>query len=528
LTIDDNTGVLQGTPTNTDVGKYSVNVTVSDGRGGIDFTEFILTVLNTNDKPSILTSDITTAFEDSYYQNIYSATDVDAGNTIIWAYSSNASWLNWGPENHTLYGMPRNEHVGTYFVKINISDGYWGYDEHYFTLTVINTNDAPLITSNDITVAEEDKKYSVLYSAFDIDVGDSLEWTMITDAKWLSFGSINQTLYGIPRNDDVGSCSVKIMVEDRAEFFDSHEFKLIVENVNDPPGPAVITKPADNTIITEGARLNFTATCNDPDLPYGDELTYKWESNISDEFGSGSELRNIVLPTGHHLITLEVSDKAGQKAVDTIVVIVKAKVEEEKPVDGPDDDGDGLPDVWEQAHGLDPLDPSDALKDLDGDDLSNLMEYQHNTDPNNNDTDNDGLNDGLEINIMGTNASNPDTDSASYNDKVDKYPLDPTKWKGEEKPEPEPETKTPDEKKTNWGLIGGVLVVIVIVVILLFFLFIKPRFGAKAVKEEPQKEEPQKPKADKLKSYGNQQDQYQSLYGETSPQQEQQRFPPYQ
>ena len=46
----------------------------------------------------------------------------------------------------------------------------------------------------------------------------------------------------------------------------------------------------------------------------------------------------------------------------------------------PDDDGDGLPDDIETAAGLDPLDPSDAAGDLDGDGFSNLREYQDDTD----------------------------------------------------------------------------------------------------------------------------------------------------
>ncbi len=47
-----------------------------------------------------------------------------------------------------------------------------------------------------------------------------------------------------------------------------------------------------------------------------------------------------------------------------------------------DHDGDGMPTWWEEKHGLDPHDPSDADEDRDGDGFTNLEHYLYGTDPN--------------------------------------------------------------------------------------------------------------------------------------------------
>jgi hypothetical protein len=82
-----------------------------------------------------------------------------------------------------------------------------------------------------------------------------------------------------------------------------------------------------------------------------------------------------------------------------------------------DRDGDGMPDWFEDLYDfLDADDPSDAALDFDEDGLTNLEEFQNETDPSNPDTDGDGLSDGEEVKEYFTDPLNADTDGDGLSD----------------------------------------------------------------------------------------------------------------
>ena len=72
-----------------------------------------------------------------------------------------------------------------------------------------------------------------------------------------------------------------------------------------------------------------------------------------------------------------------------------------------DSDGDGMPDGWEVAYELNPLDASDGQTDRDRDGLLNAHEFGLSTDPTLKDSDSDGMGDLMEIQL-GFDPSVPD------------------------------------------------------------------------------------------------------------------------
>jgi hypothetical protein len=52
-----------------------------------------------------------------------------------------------------------------------------------------------------------------------------------------------------------------------------------------------------------------------------------------------------------------------------------------------DNDNDGMPDSFELTYDFDPLDPSDANGDADGDGISNVNEYNQRSNPRRSETD---------------------------------------------------------------------------------------------------------------------------------------------
>ncbi len=376
FSIDSVSGNLSGTPNNSDVGTWTVNVSVSDGNNGIDFSNFTLTVVNTNDAPIITISNVNTANEDELYNIDYEASDDDQ-DILSWDVDTNASWLGIHSSTGVLSGTPDEFDVGTYRVNVSVSDGNGGSDFTDFTIIVLSQNNAPVIVTDDIDSAYENVLYSVDYEATDNDLDDILSWDLETNASWLSIESSSGILSGTPGSNGIGSYWVEVSVSDGNGGSDLTDFTLEVFSDSDGDG---IPDSEDTDDDNDGYLDDIDAFSEDPD---------EWRD--TDEDGTG--------------------DNADDDDDD----------------DGFDDDEDDFP-----------LDPAASI---DTDDDGKPDDWNVGYDENDSTT-------GLEV--------DEDDDDDGVLDIDDKYPLDPAK-----------SGDAGEEETTDWILYIVLIVIVVLVIVIL-------------------------------------------------------------
>jgi hypothetical protein len=318
LYIDPVSGVLSGRPNNAHVGQWTITIEVNDNNGGTDQRTFTILVLNA--PPEILTTDVLSVNEDSKYEVDYSSSD-DGQGAVIWSLATAAAgWLNIDSATGVLSGTPRNAHVGSYWVNVSVEDDHNGRSSHNFTLTVNNTNDAPIITTQDVLTATEDQLYFVKYKAADDDK-DNIVWSLTTEATWLTLGPATGELSGTPTNLDVGIWEVTVACADGNGGTASQFFNLTVINVNDAPIIIYHLPLETYPTVEEGTSLDFNVTYTDED---SDIFIVTWTLD-------GLSVRSDVpfwdyLPdfgtAGDHEIIINITDDGGASASHRWIVIV--------------------------------------------------------------------------------------------------------------------------------------------------------------------------------------------------------------
>jgi hypothetical protein len=268
MAIDNLSGLITWTPTNSQVGANSVVVFVSDGNGGTDTQSFSITVANVNDAPTIISSPITTATEDQLYVYDVDATDVDVGDTLTFGLTAYPTGMMINATSGVISWAPTNAQVGINSVTVVVSDENGSTVTQPFTITVTNVNDPPTINSVSNTTAIEDVQYIYDVEATDVDMGDTLSYSLTTKPSGMTIDNATGLILWTPINNQVGSNNVVVLVLDGNGGTDTQSFNITVANVNDPP--SITSTPI--TTATDDVLYTYDVEASDVDV--GDTLTY--------------------------------------------------------------------------------------------------------------------------------------------------------------------------------------------------------------------------------------------------------------
>ena len=261
-------GVFSVAVTPTGVGtlrlQVSAGAVLKDAAGNpLDTTSAIMddttiTVNSVNSPPVFASNPITgsDATEDSAYSGTLAGTATDANSDpLTYARVSGPAWLNVAG-NGALSGTPTNANVGANSFTVSVTDGKIASPvQATLNINVINTNDAPVFSSNPITgtgaTANSPCSGTIAGSATDDD-NNPLTYAKVSGPAWLNVAG-DGTLSGTPTSGNVGANSFTISVTDGI-VASPVEATLNIQVAAAPSG--LVTIASQFSLTVDAAQLN--------------------------------------------------------------------------------------------------------------------------------------------------------------------------------------------------------------------------------------------------------------------------------
>ena len=315
-------GVLSGTPGNTDVGLAAgIVVSVSDGVSSVSLPAFAIEVLNVNDAPVLEPIGPRSTAEGQMVTVTLEADDPDADDLTV-----DAADLPFGarfaPAEGTFSWTPNVGSSGNYRVLFRVTDnGTPPLGAHeYVTITVGDVNRPPVLAPIGPRHAAVGDVLSFEISAVDPE-GDDLSFDAEDLPLGADFDGLSGTFTWPTQTGDAGNYTVTFAVTDDGSpaESDTEQVTITVGDVNRPPA----MDPVGNRRIVEGDTLVITLTATDPDdgvlfyqcdeMPDGatldqDSQVFRWTTLSGD--------------AGTYPLTFTVADGGNPPASDAVSAVI--------------------------------------------------------------------------------------------------------------------------------------------------------------------------------------------------------------
>lgn len=347
-------------------GEYNVSLEVTDAALN-SASDSIIIVVNDNTKPVANAGDDIVVNQGGMV-NFDGSGSIDNVEVVsyVWEFDDNMHQQLQAMNTSYSFGSP-----GIYTVTLTVEDAKGNFDTDILLVTVLDTA-WPVANAGPDQIIDANSWGVFDGSASSDNVGIvSFTWTFI-DGGTQTLHGVNPRYYFETPND----YNVTLTVSDAEGNFSNDTIVIVVK---DNTAPNIEVENSHNAI--ENVPIRFDASKSYDNVGIVD---FSW--NFGDntfENSSGSIVEHIYSEPGIYNVELRAKDFTGNVNRTLIMIVVHRDTDGDLLADylDDDDDADGMSDEWELSHRLDPLDPSDALLDSDGDGVNNLNEYELDTDP---------------------------------------------------------------------------------------------------------------------------------------------------
>jgi hypothetical protein len=192
--------------------------------------------------------------------------------------------------------------------------------DHPIASVKIRVNRDPVIAPVKDQSLWQDRDFALIINASDPD-GDLLTWSI--DNHLFNISSVSNRsaeISFLPTNDHVGMHRANVTVADPMNRSDTRRINFTVNNVNDPPALTKIPLLS----ATQYKELRYQARADDPDLKWGDLLTFSDNTDLFDIDARTGEFffTPVEEQVGKHNIKITVADKEEASAQASFTITV--------------------------------------------------------------------------------------------------------------------------------------------------------------------------------------------------------------
>ncbi len=259
--FDESTQIFDWTPDYSEAGSYQMIFSVSDGEL-TDQETITITVNNINRAPVLDSIGDKTVQEDEQLTFTITATDPDEDELT---YDATGDLAEYFDESTQIFDWtPDYSEAGSYQMIFSVSDGELT-DQETITITVNNTDRAPVLNVIGDKEVDEDSELNFVVSGYDPD-GDEIHLSVTDLPEGASFNTSTGEFNWIPDYDAAGIYEVSFTAEANGKS-DSEVITIVVNDVIMPNGVSI-----DQDYINDSNKTNMSFTFTGAEV--GREYTY--------------------------------------------------------------------------------------------------------------------------------------------------------------------------------------------------------------------------------------------------------------